>query len=115
MTYVFKKSEVSGVQEGSNSTFYEYKLPGKNICIGVSEINGRYPETGFDVDEKIEGCWYVEKGKGVIWIAGKEYEVGEGDAISVPINEKFYIVGENLRLIVASSPIWYPEQHKHVD
>jgi mannose-6-phosphate isomerase-like protein (cupin superfamily) len=78
-------------------------------------INGRYPEEGFDVDEKIEGCWYVERGTGTIWIGSEEHAIEPGDVMYVPINEKFAIHGDNLRLVVASIPIWYPEQHKHVD
>jgi mannose-6-phosphate isomerase-like protein (cupin superfamily) len=114
MKYVLKKSEANPIQEPS-STFYEYKLPGKQVCIGVSEIEGRYPESGFEVDEKIEGCWYVEKGSGIIWIDGNEHTLEVGDAVIIPANEKFYIQGYGLRLIVASSPVWYPEQHKHID
>lgn len=114
MKYVLKKSEANPIQEPS-SVFYEYKLSAKNVCIGVSEINGRYPETGYEMDEKVEGCWYVESGRGAVWIAGQEYAVEPGDVISVPAGEKFYIQGESLRLVVASSPLWYPEQHKHID
>lgn len=115
MKNIAKKSEANSMPEGSTSVFHEYKLPGQNVCIGVSEINGRYPETGFDVDEKVEGCWYVESGTGSIWVSGEEYTVEPGDAVLIPINEKFYIQGNNLRLVVASSPLWYPEQHKHID
>lgn len=114
MKYVAKKEETNPIQEPA-SVFYEYKLPATRVCIGVSEINGRYPETGYEVDEKVEGCWYVEQGTGVIWIGGNEYNIEPGDVILVPANDKFYIRGERLRLIVSSSPLWYPEQHKHID
>lgn len=115
MKYVVKKNETTPIPEGATSVFYEYKLPAKEVCIGVSEINGRYPVSGFEVDEKVEGCWYVEQGTGVIWIAGQEIHIEKGDAISVPAGEKFWIQGNSLRLVVASSPLWYPEQHKHLD
>jgi mannose-6-phosphate isomerase-like protein (cupin superfamily) len=114
MKYVAKKSEARPVQEAS-SVFYEYTLPAEKVCIGVSVISGRYPETGFEVDEQVEGCWYVESGSGVIGIGGREYALEPGDVVSVPMNEKFYIQGTNLRLIVASSPPWTREQHKHIE
>ncbi len=114
MKYVCKKSEARAVSEPS-SVFYEYHLPAKTVSIGVSEINGRYPETGFEIDEQVEGCWYVEQGTGAVWIQEVLYPLELGDVVSVPQGEKFYIEGNNLRLIVASSPLWSPEQHKHVE
>lgn len=115
MKYVVKKYEAKIIRENNVSTFYEYNLPFKNASVGVSEINGRYPETGFDIDEQVEGSWYVESGKGIVWVSGQEYTVEQGDVILIPANEKFYIVGENLRLVVASSPLWFSEQHKHLE
>ena len=115
MKYIVKRAEAKAIPEGDGSVFYEYKFDVKQVCIGVSEINGRYPESGFEVDEKVEGCWYVESGTGMIGIAEQEYAVEAGDAICVPVNEKFYIQGDKLRLVVASSPPWYVEQHKHID
>lgn len=112
---IVKKSEAKAISEGASSVFYEYKLPGKLVCIGVSEIHGRYPEKGFDIDETVEGCWYVEQGTGFIGIGNEEHALEPGDVISLPANEKFYIIGNHLRLVVASSPPWYPEQHKHID
>lgn len=114
MKYVIKKSEVVTTQENGISHFHEYQFPFKNASLGVSEINGRYPESGFDVDEEVEASWYVEAGTGFIWIGGQEYTVEKGDMIYVPAGEKYSIQGKNLRLVVCSSPSWYPEQHKHL-
>lgn len=93
----------------------EYAFPFKNASLGVSEINWRYPQTGFDVDEEIEASWYVEWGNGIVWIDWQEYNVQKGDMIYVPANEKYYIVWNKLSLVVSSSPVWYPEQHKHIE
>lgn len=115
MKYVIKKSEVFTSQENGTSRFHEYQFPFKNASLGVSEINGRYPTKGYDVDEKVEASWYVEHGKATIFIAGQTYNLEAGDMIYVPAGEKFWIEGENLRLVVCSSPMWTPEQHKHIE
>lgn len=115
MKYVIKKSEVVTSQENGISRFHEYQFAFKNASLGVSEINGRYPGKGYDVDEAVEAIWYVEEGEANIWIGGEVYHVEKGDMVYVPMNEKYWIEGKNLRLVVASSPTWYPEQHKHLE
>ena len=109
-----KKSETTQESEHGISTFTEYKLPPTTFCLGVSEISGRYPQSGTDADTEVEQIWYVEKGSGVVEVSGVQFELAEGDMLHIDKGEKFVIDG-NLKLLVASSPIWTPEQHKHFD
>ncbi len=104
MKFVIKQSDVITTQENGISRFHEYPFPFKNASLGVSEINGRYPGTGYDVDEEVDAGWYIEEGKATIWIGGQTYSVEKGDMVYVPMGEKYYIQGENLRLVVCSSP-----------
>lgn len=115
MLFVIKKSDVVTTQENGVSRFHEYQFPFKNASLGVSEINGRYPQTGYDVDEEIEQSWYVEEGAGIMWVNGQEYTIEKGDMVHIPEGEKYWIKGENLRLVVCSSKPWFPEQHKHIE
>ena len=115
MKYVIKESEVTTSQENKVSRFHEYPFPFKNASLGISEINGRYPQSGFDVDEKVEASWCVENGSGIIWIDGEEHSVEKGDMIYIPAGEKYWINSNDLRLIVCSSPPWTLEQHRHIE
>ncbi|HEX7042952.1 MAG TPA: cupin domain-containing protein [Patescibacteria group bacterium] len=115
MKYKIKKSEAITTQENGISRFHEYQFPFQNASLGVSEINGRYPESGFDIDTEVEASWYVEEGNANIWIGGKIYQVEKGDMVYVPKNEKYWIDGKNLKLVVASSPVWHPDQHSHIE
>lgn len=115
MKYIIKKSDVVATQENGISRFHEYQFPFQHASLGISEINGRYPEKGFDIDEEVEASWYVEEGEADIWIGGEVQHVEKGDMVYVPKAEKYWIDGKNLRLVVASSPVWYPEQHKHIE
>ena len=114
MKYIVKKSEVTPVNE-DNSQFYEYDFSNRTISVGVSEINGRYPKSGFEVDEEIEAYWYVASGAGTIWICGSEHLVEEGDMIAVPKGEKYWVNGDHLRLVVCGTPVWNESQHKHFE
>lgn len=115
MKYIIKQSEADAILENGISTFYEYQFPFKNASLGLSEINGRYPQTGYDIDEKVEASWYVESGTGILWVGGNENKIEKGDMIYVPAGEKFWINGKSLKLVVCSSPRWTPEQHKHIN
>ncbi|MEK7628582.1 MAG: cupin domain-containing protein [Patescibacteria group bacterium] len=115
MKYLIRKNEVVTSGEHGVSKFSEYNLPFNHFSTGVSEIHGRYPTTGFDVDTEIEAAWFVVAGTGTIFVGDREHLVAEGDMVFVPPNEKFWIAGNHLKLVVTSSPPWNAEQHKHID
>ena len=114
MDYVLKASQAVTMQGDHVSRFFEYQFDFQRASLGVSEINGRYPAAGYDIDSEVEQIWYVENGSGIIWIGGSEHAVKHGDMIHIPPGDKFWIQGAELRLIVASGPPWFPDQHKHV-
>ena len=115
MKLLVKKTEVKKFTEHNISVFSEYSLPFNNAAVGISEINGRYPEKGYDLDQKIEQIWYIEKGSGKIWVMDEIYFVGPGDMILIPKAKKYWIEGKALKLVVISSPPWFAEQHIHLD
>lgn len=114
MIEVAKVGDAKKIQELDISEFSEYPLAFKDVSVGISEIHGRYPASGFEVDASIEQVWYVEEGKGVIVTETKEYSVATGDMIRIPSGEKYAIETDRLRLVVSSSPPWSSEQHQHV-
>ncbi len=113
--YVIKRSEVVTTQEDGVSHFHEYRFDFKNASLGISEINGRYPKSGFDIDEQAEQSWYVESGQGVVWAGGQGHQIEKGDMVHLDPGEKYWIRGQHLRLVVASSPPWSEAQHKHLE
>lgn len=114
-TYHIKRSQAKQTSEHGVSSFFEYDLSFQNLAMGISLINGRYPQSGFDVDEGVEQVWYVVSGQGTMQIGASSFDVEEGSMVRVPKREKFWIDGKNLKLVVASSPPWRAEQHKHVE
>lgn len=114
MNIFIKKNHARKTQEENGSSFDEYDLPWKNLAVGISEVNGRYPkESGLDSDEGVEQVWYVQLGEGSIYIQDELIHIEQGDMLLVPKGEKYWIEGMHLKLVVSSSPPWYPEQHMH--
>ena len=115
MVFFIKKTEAHKSSEHDVSQFTEYPFNWEQFSTGVSEIHGRYPEHGFDVDTEVTASWYVASGEGQICLDEQTFTVSAGDMLYVPQNTKFWIEGEALKLVVTSSPPWTPEQHKHLD
>ncbi|HYD93021.1 MAG TPA: AraC family ligand binding domain-containing protein [Candidatus Paceibacterota bacterium] len=109
----FPKRAAKQISEHTTSVFTDYSTDAKNLSLGVSEIHGRYPEAGYDVDTAIEQIWYVESGDGVVGTETETYTITPGDLVIISPNEKYWIQGTNLKLVVASSPSWFEDQHKH--
>lgn len=110
-----KSSSTTTTQSKGDSYIKEYNLPLATMELVVSFINGPYPnEGGFDIDESVDQIWYVESGTGTVWIQGIEHMLEPGDELLVPKNEKYWIKGNQLKLVVASNPKWFAEQHKHL-
>jgi mannose-6-phosphate isomerase-like protein (cupin superfamily) len=114
MKFVVSKKQAAVTAEYGISKFYEYGLPFPDFSTGVSEIDGRYPKSGYEVDGNVDASWYVVSGSGELWIAGSTYPINPGDLVFVPKGEKYWIDGKNLTLVVTSFPAWHATQHTHV-
>jgi mannose-6-phosphate isomerase-like protein (cupin superfamily) len=114
MITIVQKSEGRVLAEHPGSSFTEYGLPFQSVSVGVSEIRGRYPANGWDVDTQVEQVWYVESGQGNIENEQGVVAVHAGDMIYIPKGEKYRIEGTELKLVVSSSPPWTAEQHVHL-
>jgi mannose-6-phosphate isomerase-like protein (cupin superfamily) len=85
----------------------------KNINSAVIELNGRYPETGFALNTVCEEVLYVIEGSGQLVGSQTKIIIETGDMLRIKPNEKYYFDG-NLKLLISSSPAWYPEQYQNV-
>jgi mannose-6-phosphate isomerase-like protein (cupin superfamily) len=115
MGVVIKRNERQTVFEHGVSAFHAYPLNSTNLSMGISEINGRYPQSGHDSDTAIEQVWFVESGQALISLNGVEQSLSSGDMVLVKAGDTYWIDGKSLRLIVASCPPWTVEQHRHID
>lgn len=94
-------------------TVTEFEFEGeKNINSAVVELNGRYPESGFALNTVCEEIVYVIEGHGQLVNPQARIVMSTGDMLRIKPNENYYFDG-NLKLLIATSPAWYPEQYKN--
>ena len=92
----------------------EYPNGDKDIWGSVIKVHGRYPDSGFTVNQQCKELVYFIEGKGIVVIDGKEITVQQGDQLMIDKGEKFYWEGEFV-MFMPCSPAWYPEQHKQAE
>ena len=107
----FSKSEK--IVKEKNKIF-EYNLKDKDINFCFCFIKGRYPLSGFALNENCKELAYVVSGKGKIFVEDKCYNLKKGDVVLINNGEKFYWEG-NLKLAMPCSPAWNSKQYKIIN
>ncbi len=112
---VVKHTETNKVIAAPTTTIWEYSTPDKDLSGAIAQINGRYPEKGFAVNEVSKELVYVLEGTGSIVLKkGRSFEVSKGDVILLIPNEPYAWNG-NLTLFMTNTPSFDPKQHKIVE
>jgi mannose-6-phosphate isomerase-like protein (cupin superfamily) len=111
-----QKSNANSFSNGPTCTGYEYSFGDKDMNIAVVTVNGRYPETGYVMNEVCKEVGYVLSGRGSISVVGGDMRNLEtGDAVMIQPGEKFFWQGDSLEMLMPCSPAFYPEQYKIVE
>lgn len=112
-----KLAKLSNAQEFSNSDKckgIEYPLDDKDINFSTAKINGRYPDTGYCVNEECKELIYVIDGSGSLNKKDEKIEFEKGDVILIDKGEVYYW-DAHCEVAMPCTPAWYPEQHKLID
>lgn len=92
----------------------DYRFGNKNIDLVIAEIKGRYPETGYCINEKCDEIAYILEGKVVLTKKGGEpMKLNIGDAVLVGKGEA-YLWDGNCKMTISCTPAWSFEQYKHI-
>lgn len=86
----------------------------KMIDCAVVELNGRYPNTGWVINQQCKELGYVRSGKGQIVIEDKTFPLSAGDVVLIQPGEKYFWHGE-MSIVISCTPSWHPEQHLQVE
>jgi mannose-6-phosphate isomerase-like protein (cupin superfamily) len=111
---LIKKKESIRIENSSVCIAYGYEFKDKDINVAPIEIRGRYPESGYVINELVKEMFFVSFGNGKVVIENETFEINQGDMIFI-LPKKKYLIEGNIDLIVSCSPAWSPEQHKHID
>ena len=109
MEYV-KADEVRIVSNSSVCKVLEYELNDKDLNGAVVEISGRYPDTGWALNQKCKMLGFVLKGTGRLTTQSKTITLSKNDMVLILPGEKYYWDG-HITLLLPATPAWYPEQY----
>ncbi len=94
---------------------WSYDLPTWSMGLAVAKFNGRHPRSGSSSNIGCEIVYYVISGSGTIYSENGRFEIGPGDVYHFMRGERYYVVGDNLQVVIPSSPTWQPRDHKEYD
>jgi mannose-6-phosphate isomerase-like protein (cupin superfamily) len=89
----------------------EFQTDEQSISGAIAKINGRYPESGYAMNEQSKELVYVTRGFGKIITRDKQENFEEGDVILIDSKEQYYWQG-NFTIFMANSPKFDSKQHK---
>lgn len=91
---------------------HKYPSLSKLLELNHMKINGRHPENKdeYILEHDCQFIVYVVKGKGKIYAGDELFNVKVGDAVYVPVENKFAAEGKDFEYITVETPAWYPEQ-----
>jgi hypothetical protein len=90
-----------------------YGGTGDDIDGALISVNGRYPDSGFLVNEINKELVYVTSGTGKLLSRSGEQDFGTGDVIFIDNREEFAWSG-SFEGFFATTPRFDPAQHKEV-
>lgn len=96
---------------------FVYSYPGTNQYLGiaVADFNGRVPDRGKMKNNICHEMYYVLSGSARVFINDMILNVHEGDAFQINPSEEVYVEAHNFKIVISTSPAFYPEQWENVE
>ncbi len=111
---IIKSAEVSKESRPA-CTITAYPFEKNTVDVAVAKISGRYPATGFCVNEQCDEVAYIFEGN--INITKKDdaaKPLNIGDCVFISKGDAFFWEG-NGKMVISCSPAWSPEQYKNIE
>lgn len=112
---VIKREDAEVFNNSPVCSVVEYSFGDSDLDLGLSTIEGRYPEKGFAINEKSKMIIYVVDGKGRLYVLDDMIYFEKGDTILINAGEKYYWDSEYCVISIVSNPAWSALQYKVVD
>lgn len=111
---IIKREDAEVFNNSSVCSVCEYSFGDNDLDLGLSTIEGRYPDKGFALNEKSKMIVYVVEGKGRLYVNDEMIYFEKGDTILINALEKYYWDAEYCVLSIVSNPAWSSLQYKVV-
>ena len=109
---IITSSQTNKIEASPTTTIWEFVMEEKAISGAITQIDGRYPEQGFAVNEICKEIAFVVSGSGQIVTQGQAQPINVVDFIFVDKGESFaWEADGSLTLFMATTPKFDPKQH----
>ena len=110
----YSPSDTTKIDLGTK-TIFKYPTPTKSMDIARMVVNGRNPvdKDTFLIEHECQFVIYVIKGSGKIYAGDEVFEVGVGDVVFVPTDNRFAAEG-SMEYITVDNPAFFLEQSEEV-
>lgn len=107
-----KASEAVEYKNNPECTAREYELGETDINGAVIMLNGRYPQTKRAYNTVSKELIQVLEGSGIAVVEDREIDLAIADQLIIEPYERYSIEG-TLKLFIASTPAWTPDQARN--
>lgn len=109
-----KECQARKVQKSDKCEVLEYPLGDKEIDMAIANLKGRYPYSGYCLNQECKELIYVIDGKGTLNKREEKVEFQKGDVILIDKGEAFYW-DAYCTMAMSCTPAWYKEQYKLIE
>lgn len=110
---IARSTEATSFENSPYCSGRSYGGTGSDIDGAIISVNGRYPESGFLVNEVSKELVYVTAGSGELIHRTGSKKFSKGDVIFIDNREEFAWDGE-FEGFFATTPQFDPAQHKEI-
>lgn len=113
---IYIKKSGAECYSGDGYSGLDYKTEDQDINFAVIQLNGRSPNTGYQVNTACKALYYILKGSGILYNkrGTQEIKFSKGDIIVIDREECYAFEGD-FEAAVSNTPAWTVEQHKYVN
>ncbi len=89
-----------------------FSTPDPSLDLAAITITGRYPESGWAMNEVVREMVYIESGTGeLLYETGETTSLKLGDVVTIDSGTWFAWNGD-MKIIMACQPAFHPNQYK---
>jgi len=93
----------------------DYPFDNKNIDLAIAEVSGRYPVSGYCVNEQCDEIIYIYEGEAVLTQKDKNpIKLGVGDGVLLNKGDIYFWKGK-CKMVISCSPSWDPAKYKCIN
>ncbi len=112
---IIKLDEATEKSNSEKCKITDYSFGDNQLNLVVTTITGRYPESGYCLNEISKELIYVLEGEGKIVFENTNIKITKGDSILISPNEKYYWDCKYCVATITCTPPWNLKQYKHIE